>query len=74
MGVRGPRRRPAQAPRTRHGTPARTAGGDGSWRVMPGGQLVLQFNNGNVGTYSLVPGKAGNEVLLNGKRYFVMNR
>lgn len=49
-------------------------GGDGSWRVMPGGQLVLQFNNGNVGTYNLAPGKAGNEVLLNGKRFFVTNR
>ncbi len=49
-------------------------GGDGSWRILPGGQLVLQFNNGNVGSYSLAPGHAGNELLLNGKRYFVMNQ
>lgn len=49
-------------------------GGDGSWQIMPGGQLMLQFNNGNVGTYSLAPGKAGNEVLLNGRRFFVMNQ
>lgn len=49
-------------------------GGDGSWRIVPGGRLVLQFNNGNVGNYALAPGKAGNEVLLNGKRYFVTNR
>lgn len=51
-----------------------TGGGDGSWGVLPGGQLVLQFNNGKVGSYSLAPGKAGNEILLNGKRYFVMNQ
>ncbi|MFN8608137.1 MAG: hypothetical protein U0931_11440 [Vulcanimicrobiota bacterium] len=47
-------------------------GGDGRWQVLSGGLLVLQFNNGQTGSYSLSPGDAGNEVLLNGKRYFVM--
>lgn len=48
-------------------------GGDGRWQVLPGGQLVLQFNNGQTGTYTLAPGQAGNEVLLNGRRFFVLN-
>ena len=49
-------------------------GGDGSWRVAPGGRLILQYNNGNTGSYTLAAGRASNEVLLNGKRYFVTNR
>ncbi len=57
-----------------NGSGSVAGGGDGSWRVMPGGQLVLQFNNGKVATYTLAPGKAGNELLLNGKRFFVTNK
>ena len=52
-----------------------TLGGnsDGRWRVSPSGQLVLQFHQGNTQSYTLGVGQAGNEVLLNGKRYFVIN-
>ncbi|MBS2036958.1 hypothetical protein JST97_18350 [bacterium] len=48
-------------------------GSDGRWQILSGGQLVLQFNNGQTGSYILAPGQAGNEVLLNGKRFFVLN-
>lgn len=48
-------------------------GGDGRWQILSGGQLILQFNNGQTGSYNLAPGQAGNEILLNGKRFFVLN-
>lgn len=46
---------------------------DGQWQITPDGRLVLQFHNGRVNSYGLAPRQAGNEVSLNGKRYFVMN-
>jgi hypothetical protein len=51
------------------------AGGDeGKWQVIAKGTqptLVLKFNDGRVWEYPLANGQAGNEILLNGKRYFV---
>lgn len=46
----------------------------GTWQVLPRGAqavLVLRFSDGRVWEYPLSPGKASNEILLNGKRYFV---
>ncbi len=52
-----------------------SAGADaGKWQVVARGAqptLILRFNDGRVWEYPLSPGKAGNEILLNGKRYFV---
>lgn len=52
-----------------------SAGKDaGKWQVVARGAqpvLVLRFNDGRVWEYPLSAGKAGNEILLNGKRYFV---
>lgn len=52
-----------------------SAGADaGKWQVVAKGTqptLILRFNDGRVWEYPLSPGKAGNEILLNGKRYFV---
>lgn len=52
-----------------------SAGGDeGKWQVIAKGNqptLVLKFNDGRVWEYPLSNGQAGNEILLNGKRYFV---
>lgn len=52
-----------------------SAGADaGKWQVVAKGAqptLILRFNDGRVWEYPLSPGKAGNEILLNGKRYFV---
>ena len=52
-----------------------SAGADaGKWQVVAKGTqptLILRFNDGRVWEYPMSPGKAGNEVLLNGKRYFV---
>ena len=52
-----------------------SAGADaGKWQVVAKGTqptLMLRFNDGRVWEYPMSPGKAGNEILLNGKRYFV---
>ena len=52
-----------------------SAGADaGKWQVVDRGAqptLSLRFNDGRVWEYPMSPGKAGNEILLNGKRYFV---
>ncbi|MDX2070679.1 MAG: hypothetical protein SFV55_19785 [Haliscomenobacter sp.] len=52
-----------------------SAGADaGKWQVVAKGTqptLILRFNDGRVWEYPMSPGKAGNEILLNGKRYFV---
>jgi hypothetical protein len=51
------------------------AGADeGKWQVIAKGTqptLVLKFNDGRIWEYPLSNGQAGNEILLNGKRYFV---
>ena len=57
-----------------NGSGAVAGGSDGIWRVSPDGQLSLQFRDGHVSNYGLAVGRAGNEVLLNGKRYFVLNQ
>lgn len=47
---------------------------DGNWSITPAGQLVLQFHNGNTRSYTLSARAAGNEVGLDGARYFVLDR
>lgn len=51
------------------------AGGlsDGRWQITPAGQLLLSYYDGRSASYTLSPRQAGNEVGLNGKRYFVMS-
>lgn len=46
---------------------------DGSWRITPDGQLVLNYQNGQANTYQLQTRQASNEVALNGRRYFVLS-
>lgn len=52
-----------------------SAGNDaGKWQVIARGAqpvLILRFNDGRVWEFPMSAGKAGNEILLNGKRYFV---
>ena len=48
-------------------------GSDGQWTVSPDGSLVLQFNDGSVSSFTIAPGNAGNEIMLNGRRVFVLN-
>ena len=56
-----------------NGSGAVAGGGEGSWAITPGGQLILSYHNGNRQTYQLAPRQASNEVSLNGKRFFVTN-
>ena len=56
-----------------NGSGATAGGGEGSWRATPAGQLVLSYHNGNNQVYQLAPRQAGNEVSLNGKRFFVIS-
>lgn len=49
---------------------------DGKWRIASSGNnanLILQFNNGSTRQYSISARQAGNEIGLNGKRFFVQN-
>ena len=57
-----------------NGTGAVAGGGEGTWTVTPAGQLVLNYHNGRQTVYTLEPRQAGNEVSLNGKRFFVMGQ
>jgi hypothetical protein len=46
----------------------------GRWSIVSKGNtpyLVLRYNNGNVKEYSMGTGNYNNEVMLNGKRYFI---
>lgn len=54
-----------------NGSGALAGGGDGRWNVL-GDQLVLQFHQGGSRTFQLSQRAAGNEVGLNGQRWFVM--
>lgn len=56
-----------------NGSGAVAGGSDGQWTVSPDGRLVLQFNDGNVTSFTVAPGNASNEVLLNGRRVFILN-
>lgn len=56
-----------------NGSGAIAGGSDGQWSVSADGQLVLQFNDGSVSQFTIAPGNAGNEILLNGRRVFVLN-
>ena len=55
-----------------NGTGAIRGNSDGTWRVS-GSSLILNFNNGGVSEYTLSTRQAGNEIGLNGSRYFVKN-
>lgn len=54
-----------------NGSGAVAGGGDGTWRVTPDGRLILQYSDGDSSSYTLARGAAGNEILLNGKRWFI---
>jgi hypothetical protein len=56
------------------GSGAVNGGSDGTWQIVANSQLVLVSASGEISTYQLAQGKAGNEILLNGKRYFVMDK
>lgn len=56
-----------------NGSGAVAGGSDGQWSVSPDGRLVLQFNDGNVTSFTVAPGNASNELLLNGRRVFILN-
>ena len=52
------------------------ANSDGNWEISPsgGGSLVLQFGNGTMRQYKISRRQAGNEIGLNGNRYFVQTQ
>ena len=54
------------------GSFAGRGGHRGTWSVN-GSTLVLQFQDGDVGRYTITKRSAGNEVGLNGRRYFVQS-
>lgn len=56
-----------------NGSAAVGSDADGSWKVSSrgGATLVLQFRGGDVHEYKIERRQAGNEIGLNGKRYFV---
>lgn len=56
---------------SQNGSGALAGGSDGRWSITPGGELVLQFANGNRQSYQLSARAARNEVGLNGRRFFV---
>jgi len=45
----------------------------GAWAIS-GDDLILRFQDGNVGQYKITRRQAGNEVGLNGSRYFIENQ
>ena len=55
------------------GSFAGRGGRRGSWQLN-GSSLVLRFQDGSVGQYAITRRQAGNEVGLNGNRYFVQNQ
>lgn len=56
-----------------NGSGALAGGADGQWTVSPDGRLVLRFNNGSDSSFTVAPGKTGNEILLNDRRVFILN-
>ena len=52
------------------GSFAGRGGKRGQWSVS-GSTLVLRFEDGTVGQYAITARQAGNEIGLNGRRYFV---
>lgn len=55
-----------------NGSGAVQGGGQGTWTITAAGQLLLNYHDGRQASYTLAPGKAGNEVNLNGRRFFLM--
>lgn len=59
-----------------NGTGAAAGNSNGNWTISALGNnasLILQFNNGNRREYKISSRQAGNEIGLNGNRYFVQN-
>jgi len=51
------------------------ANSDGNWKISPNGSnLILQFRNGKVREYKISRRQAGNEIGLDGNRYFVQTQ
>jgi len=51
------------------------ADSDGNWKISPSGSnLILQFRNGKVREYKISRRQAGNEIGLDGNRYFVQTQ
>ncbi|MEJ7848520.1 MAG: hypothetical protein WKF92_10580 [Pyrinomonadaceae bacterium] len=47
----------------------------GTWRISPNGaKLILNFQNGRTAEYNISKRQAGNEIGLNGKRFFVQSQ
>lgn len=58
-----------------NGSGAVGANSDGNWKISPSGtSLILQFGSGAVREYKISRGQTGNEIGLNGKRYFVQTQ
>lgn len=57
-----------------HGSGTLAGGGEGRWHISPAGQLQLSYADGRSSSYTLAPGAASNEVQLNGRRFFVLDR
>ncbi len=68
------RRRNDASSLSANGSGALSGGADGRWQIAGNSQLMLIFDSGEIATYQLAQGKANNEILLNGKRYFVMDK
>ena len=59
-----------------NGSGAVGASSHGTWEISPGGggSLILQFGDGTTRQYKISRRQAGNEIGLNGNRYFVQNQ
>lgn len=55
-----------------NGTVATSGKGSGTWKVS-GANLILNFSSGEFSEYTLSTRQSGNEIGLNGSRYFVQN-
>jgi hypothetical protein len=58
-----------------NGSGAVGANSDGNWKISPSGtSLILQFSSGATREYKISRRQAGNEIGLNGNRYFVQTQ
>ena len=54
---------------------AATGGKRGTWAISPtGSKLMMSFQNGGIVEYTLSARRAGNEIGMNGQRYFVQEQ
>lgn len=56
-----------------NGSGVTASNADGTWQVTADGQLEMRGNDGSVVRLTIAPGRASNEVLLNGTRFFIMS-